>query len=57
MNATAWFDVSAVSVTGRVPVFNGGQTKVPGNDLLWDLVASLQGLTRWKMGHVHSCCG
>lgn len=31
-------------------MFNSGQTKVPGNDLLCDFVASLQGLTRWKMG-------
>lgn len=47
-NATAWFSVTAVSLTGRIPVFHSGQTKVPGNGLWCDLVASLQGLTRWK---------
>lgn len=40
-NATAWFDVIAVSVTGRIPVLDSDQTKVPGNGLWCDLVASL----------------
>lgn len=56
-NATAWFSVSAVSLSGRIPVLRSGQTKMPGNDFLCDLVASLQGLTRWKMGHVHRYSG
>lgn len=33
-----------LSLTGRIPVFHSGQTKVPGNNLLCDLDASLQGL-------------
>ncbi|RMC02834.1 hypothetical protein DUI87_20025 [Hirundo rustica rustica] len=44
-NATAWFDVTAVTLTGRIPVFDSGQTKVPGNGLLCDLAASLQAET------------
>lgn len=56
-NATTWLDVSAVSVSGRIPVWDCGQTKVPGNYLLCDLVVTQQGLTRWKMGHVHRCSG
>lgn len=34
-----------LSLNGRIPVFDSGQTKVPGNNLLCGLVASLQGLT------------
>lgn len=34
-----------LSLTGRIPVFDSSQTKVPGNNLLCDLVAPLQGLT------------
>lgn len=33
-----------LSLTGRIPLFNSGQTKVPRNNLR-DLVTSLQGLT------------
>lgn len=44
-----------LSLTGRTPVFDNGQTKVPGNNLLCDLFASLQGLSskesveKWDM--------
>lgn len=31
--------------------------KPKGQEMIFCVVASLQGLTRWKMGHVHRCSG
>lgn len=46
-----------LSLTGRIPIFDSGQTKVPGNNLLRDLVASLQGLTSKVLMENGTCSG